>query len=306
MALHTGTTGPLIRANLANNAPNTQEPESLRQIHQMLVRVPGIVASGDFLVTQTGTPSRAVSVAAGFAFVPGTNSSPAQGAYHVYNDAAVTVSITAADPTNPRIDVICVTVPDAYYLGASNTPILQAIAGTPAGSPSAPAIPANSLALANVAVAANATTIVNANITDGRVKFLPGGAMGRLGGSFLTADQSPIGAATVNVTSLSTVVTTVGTRRLRVTLEMPWLVVGTTACPVGFVSLLENGTIVAQAGFSCPVSGYGNAEITTERTPSAGTWTYAAQITFGAGTANSIHAAATIPSSLFVDDVGAA
>jgi hypothetical protein len=43
------------------------------------------------------------------------------------------------------------------------------VAGTPAGSPVAPALPANSITLATIAVGAGATAITNANITDTRV-----------------------------------------------------------------------------------------------------------------------------------------
>jgi hypothetical protein len=61
------------------------------------------------------------------------------------------------------------TVQDAYYTGSLNDVILQVVAGTPAGSPVAPALPANSISLATIAVGAGATSITNANITDTRV-----------------------------------------------------------------------------------------------------------------------------------------
>jgi hypothetical protein len=91
------------------------------------------------------------------------------GVYTFYNDATVTLTVTTADPTNPRIDRVVATVRDAYYTGALNNVILQVVAGTPAGSPVAPALPANSITLATVAVGAGATAITNANITDTRV-----------------------------------------------------------------------------------------------------------------------------------------
>jgi hypothetical protein len=61
------------------------------------------------------------------------------------------------------------TVNDAYYTGALNNVVLQVVAGTPASSPVAPATPANSISLATVAVAAGATALTTANITDTRV-----------------------------------------------------------------------------------------------------------------------------------------
>jgi hypothetical protein len=61
------------------------------------------------------------------------------------------------------------TVRDAYYSGADNDVILQVIAGTPAGSPVAPSLPANSISLATIAVGAAVTQINSGNITDTRV-----------------------------------------------------------------------------------------------------------------------------------------
>jgi hypothetical protein len=79
------------------------------------------------------------------------------------------LTITTADPTNPRIDRVVVTVNDAYYTGSLNNVVLQVLAGTPAGSPTAPATPANSISLATIAVAAGALSISSGNITDTRV-----------------------------------------------------------------------------------------------------------------------------------------
>lgn len=132
----------------------------------------GVVAAGDLNVTQTGTPSMGVVVGVGRAWVPGTNVAnfsgftySSQAMYFALNDASVTLTIAAADPTNPRIDIVCLTVNDSQYTGSTNNAVLQVITGTPAASPTAPTAPANTLVLANVAVAANATSIGNANIT---------------------------------------------------------------------------------------------------------------------------------------------
>lgn len=123
----------------------------------------------DFQVTQSATPGMSVSVAAGWAWILGTTSST-QGTYSVYNDAAVTLTVSTADATNPRIDKVCVSIRDSAYAGSSNDVILQVVTGTPAASPTAPATPASSMVLATIAVAAGVTSIVNANITDARSK----------------------------------------------------------------------------------------------------------------------------------------
>lgn len=135
----------------------------------VLWRSEGVADYAALKVSQSATPAMSVSVAAGHVVVEGDEVSN-QGFYIAYNDAAVTVAITAADVTNPRIDRICIAIQDAYYSGATNLVVLQAIAGTPASSPVAPAAPANAITLATIAVAANTTTIVNANITDARTR----------------------------------------------------------------------------------------------------------------------------------------
>jgi hypothetical protein len=129
----------------------------------------GVRRTGDLAVSQSGTPAMSVSIALGWAAILGTTQSN-MGVYVVYNDAATTATITAADATNPRIDRVCLTVNDSAYTGSLNNVSVNVVAGTPAGSPTAPATPANSISLATVAVAAGATTITNANITDTRVR----------------------------------------------------------------------------------------------------------------------------------------
>jgi len=129
----------------------------------------GILTTGALAVTQSGTPAMSVSVAAGRAVV--TNDEGNFGKYIIENDAAVTKTIAASDPSNPRIDRIIGQLRDATDIsGADNDWQLQVLTGTPAASPAAPALPSNALDIALVAVAANAATIVNANITNQRVQ----------------------------------------------------------------------------------------------------------------------------------------
>jgi hypothetical protein len=109
-----------------------------------------------------------VLVASGWAAIVGTTQAN-MGTYVAYNDAQITLTIATADPTNPRIDRVVMTVNDAYYTGSTNNVVLQVITGTPAGSPSAPATPANSISLATIAVGAAVLSINSGNITDTRV-----------------------------------------------------------------------------------------------------------------------------------------
>jgi len=128
----------------------------------------GVVRSADLAVTAPGG-TMTVSVASGWAAIVGTYQTN-MGTYMAYNDAAATATITTADPSNPRIDLVCITVNDAAYTGSLNSVAINVVKGTAAGSPTVPSTPTNSIALAQVAVAAGATSITSGNITDVRVR----------------------------------------------------------------------------------------------------------------------------------------
>jgi hypothetical protein len=108
----------------------------------------------------------------GRAQIAGTSVSPpagqawtTQAMYTAYNDANLTLTVAASNPTNPRIDAQYIQVQDAFYSGSTNTAVAGIVTGTPAPSPTPPAIPSNSLLVAYIAVGANVTSIVSANIT---------------------------------------------------------------------------------------------------------------------------------------------
>ena len=129
--------------------------------------VSGVVRSADLAVT--ATTGMNLSVAAGWAAILGTYQTN-MGTYMAYNDGAATATITTADATYPRIDVVCITVSDAAYSGSLNQVAINVVKGTAASSPTVPSTPTNSIALAQVAVAAGATTISSGNITDVRTR----------------------------------------------------------------------------------------------------------------------------------------
>ena len=101
-------------------------------------------------VTENSTPDMSVLVAAGSCIVNGTE---------ITKTTSTNVSISAADDTNPRWDII--TINDVGTIAAT--------AGTPAADPVPPALPANNILLALVYVAAGVTQITNANIYDRRL-----------------------------------------------------------------------------------------------------------------------------------------
>ena len=143
--------------------------ENDRLTTQATVGIGGVAGSVTaFQVTAQASPNMTVKVAAGWAAVPGSGGLGV-GQYMVYNDASVNASIATADPSNPRIDLVCLTIQDAAYSGSSNQAIIQVVAGTPAVSPTTPSTPSNAIALATIQVNAATTTITSGNISDIRV-----------------------------------------------------------------------------------------------------------------------------------------
>ncbi len=189
------------------------EAADFRLPAQTLLDGTGVVALADLAVTANSTPNMTINIAAGQVWIPGTlgatggmqgnNSaqSPSltsftqQGSYYALNDGVVNLSLAASDPTNPRIDVVYAAIEDAQYSGASNQAVLGIATGTPAGSPVAPAVPANAVSLADIVVAATTTTIVQGNISDARAFACGNGASGFGGRFYRAAPYVPVAAA---------------------------------------------------------------------------------------------------------------
>lgn len=189
--------------------------ENDRLSMQAIFATTGIIGSSSLAVTANSPVGMSVRVASGWAAIVGTTQAN-MGVYTVYNDATTVLTVTASDPTNPRIDRVVATVQDAYYSGAFNDVIFQVIAGTPAGSPVAPATPANSISLATIAVAATATQINSGDITDTRTSVttnLPVGDLTEVAagtGISVTNGTGPIPTVAID----STVATLTGSQTL--------------------------------------------------------------------------------------------
>lgn len=88
---------------------------------------------------------------------------------HYYqNSAETTLAVTASDPTNPRIDNVVLELDPS-----ANSVVLKVVAGTPASSPTAPAVVQTDggiyqLKLAEVEVGAGVTGIAAEDVTDTR------------------------------------------------------------------------------------------------------------------------------------------
>ena len=133
---------------------------------QAVLNTAGVIGAGSLAVTAQGTPNMTVNIAAGWgAIVPTTSG---LGMYGIYNDATVVQTISAANGSNPRIDLIVATINDAQYSGAANNVVFTTVAGTPAASPTVPTTPNNSIVLAQILVGTGVTSITTANITDRR------------------------------------------------------------------------------------------------------------------------------------------
>lgn len=159
--------------SVINNATANQAG-AVTTAADFLIRTPGVadLLGGHLVVTATGANMN-VSVAAGEALV--LLNSYAAGAGNqkyvpAFNSSAASATVTTAHVTNPRIDLVCLKIDTGAVAGAQGAGAVSVVvvAGTAAASPTAPALPANHLLLAEVAVAAGASTINNGNITDKR------------------------------------------------------------------------------------------------------------------------------------------
>ena len=130
---------------------NQAEPDKI-DIDILVAGLAGDGVVNGCLVTAQGPPDLTVAVAAGRVIAGGTSAAVAAG----------NVTITAADGTNPRIDLIV----------SNNSGAKSAVAGTAADEPVMPAIPASSVVLAAIYIPASDTDIDANQITDKRAVLL--------------------------------------------------------------------------------------------------------------------------------------
>ena len=152
----------------------------------------GIAAAGDLLVSEkSGTPNMSVDVAVGSCLITGTESAT-QGAYWLENLAVLNVVISASDATNPRKDLIVAKVQDSDFSGATDAGSIVVVTGTPAGSPAEPTVPDNAVVLAMVDVAALASSVVDANVTDRRTSTTGQDRLAAMGGVTVAASTAQL------------------------------------------------------------------------------------------------------------------
>jgi hypothetical protein len=127
--------------------------------------VKGSPATSDLLVTAPGS-GMTMNLAAGQALVRG---------HYYYNNTGSSLAISTANASNPRIDLVVLTLDPA-----ANTIVASVLAGTPAVSPVAPTLTQTDtgtyqIALASVYVGAAVVNISQSNLTDLRT-FIKAGA----------------------------------------------------------------------------------------------------------------------------------
>ncbi len=152
---------PLFMQNLTYTASED------RGIVEVLAGV-GVLADGDLKVSQRAAGvNMSVDVAAGTVVIE--NAVASRGRYLCKSTAVTNLAIAASPGVGAsRIDIVVATVTDTEYGDPSDAWVLQVITGTAGPSPTAPATPAGSLLLANIAVGTSVSSISNANITDVR------------------------------------------------------------------------------------------------------------------------------------------
>lgn len=134
----------------------------------------GLLSTADLALTAPGS-GLSVNVGTGECIVGGSEGG-VQGGYYAYNAASVNLSISAANPSNPRIDTVAVTISDGSYTeptgGSGNQVAAQVVTGTPTAGATltnlsgVAALPASSLRLGYVLVPAGASNIITADIAN--------------------------------------------------------------------------------------------------------------------------------------------
>lgn len=177
----------------------------------MINDVPGLFASGDFAVSQRGAgAAMSVDISQGRALIDPQQATH-QGLYVVRRTSGSAFNTsadggytwTAADPTNARIDLLCIEIKDTDMDASGVTGWrFRVVDGTPSASATHqlevaqwPAIPSGCMPIAAIRVPAAATTLTTANITS----------------------LNPIAGSRTSVNAISTLETTTSTTLVRLT-----------------------------------------------------------------------------------------
>jgi hypothetical protein len=211
-------------ADLAAISAQCEREIYARVVYEMLQQFTQGFFAGGFLVTRVTATQ--VSVAAGNGFYQDlTQVAPEPTMRPLYLAAASAQNITGPDASNPRWDIVCVRANRANTVSASRkykaattgdistqTLVTETdwasdvliVAGTPAGSPAAPATPAGYVKIATLVVTAVSGIAASGAITDQRTILPVGGTVqyNTLGFAKLTAGAAvPMNTLLANIDS---------------------------------------------------------------------------------------------------------
>jgi hypothetical protein len=232
--------------NKADAAFEAQAQLDSREVSDIIV--PGLAGSTCVFcgcaVTAQGSPDMTVAVAVGLVRVGGT----------VVNVAAGNVTITAADGTNPRFDLICV--------NSSGTK--SAVAGTASANPVFPD-PAGKVVLAAVYVPANDTAINSNQISDKRFPAPPGTEIDY---QQITATDTTTQTAEASADTVIAGATCNFDGTMAVIIDLYSAAISNdTGSVVTVMNLWEGGTDLGRVGQRSSAAGAGEFSATMRRTP---------------------------------------
>lgn len=152
--------------------------EDVRRMALDVFSEEGTLSDTAFVVSQRGAGANmSVDVTPGSAVIRGDDADGDQGMYYVRELTATTMNlvITAADPSNPRIDRVVLEIQDTDYDGNGlRVARVRSIDGTATAGANAAtnengiaAMPDSAIELARITVGSGVTTIVDANIVNG-------------------------------------------------------------------------------------------------------------------------------------------
>lgn len=273
----------------------------------------GLLAySEEFKVKQQASPNMTVRVGSGVAGDRYVVPVSGRGTYIVHNrtDTYIgsgnsDVPISNGHATNPRIDGIDLQVQDNEYdSSGQNRGRVIVTAGTPAGSPTAPAVPSGCVRLATILVPANeSTSIDTGDITDLRpASNVWSTPRGDIAYAQVTTTQSGITALT-DITSLTCTFTAPGGRRYLVHFSARVEVGGGAGTPDLFIT--DGSNVVQNRRATTIASGQSaTLDVFARVAPSAGSVTYKARASVAGGASASVLGAADLKPFIHITDIG--
>jgi len=249
-----GNTSTLTNSPVALQAGSYSAQQLRNLVACATADMQGLISRGDFAVTQRAAGANmSVDIAAGRALVVPA-SVTYQSGYMCQNDSSYNTSSnggytwTAADGSNPRIDLVCIEVKDnAHDAGGINGFRFRIVDGTPNASATHqletaywPAVPSGCLPIAAIRIPAGDTTISTTDITN-----LNPIAGGRPVTNYVATEESSSG------TGMGRLVSTAGTADF----TMMYVPSAQSVVELAYRSLAKASTAVGNHDFAVYING---------------------------------------------------